>query len=70
MQLREKLARIDGEIEQLRARIGGLADQRARLIAEEVARRGRGGVQQVAEELETSRVRISQILRRAREKRS
>lgn len=42
------------------------ADNKARVIAEEVARRGRGGARQVAEELGVSEKTISQALARAR----
>lgn len=42
------------------------ADDKARAIAEEVARRGRGGAKQVADELGVSEKTISQAIARAR----
>ena len=64
--LREQFEQLTAEIDQLRTRATELADQRAQLIAEEVARRGRGGARAVAAELNVHEARISQLVARAR----
>ena len=64
--LREQFEQLTEEIDRLRTRAAELADQRAQLIAEEVARRGRGGARTLANELGVHEARVSQLVARAR----
>lgn len=66
--LREQFEQLTAEIDRLRTRAAELADQRAQLIAEEVARRGRGGARTIANELGVHEATISRILARARKR--
>lgn len=68
--LREQFEQLTAEIDRLRTRAAELADQRAQLIAEEVARRGRGGARTVANDLGVHESTISRILARARKGRA
>lgn len=68
--MREQFEQLTAEIDRLRTRAAELADQRAQLIAEEVARRGRGGARTVANELGVHEARISQLVARARKGRA
>ncbi|EIF01220.1 hypothetical protein SacglDRAFT_00005 (plasmid) [Saccharomonospora glauca K62] len=68
--LREQFEQLTAEIDRLRTRAAELADQRARLIAEEVARRGRGGARTLANELGVHEARVSQLVARARKGRA
>lgn len=66
--LREQFERLTAEMDRLRMCAAELADQRAQLIAEEVARRGRGGARTVASDLGVHEATISRILARARKR--
>ena len=66
--LREQFEQLTAEMDRLRTRAAELADQRAQLIAEEVARRGRGGARTVANDLGVHEATISRILARARKR--
>jgi len=68
--LREQFERLTAEMDWLRMCAAELADQRAQLIAEEVARRGRGGARTVANDLGVHESTISRILARARKGRA
>ena len=66
--LREQFEQLTEEIDRLRTCAAELADQRAQLIAEEVARRGRGGARTIASDLGVHESTISRILDRARKR--
>lgn len=68
--LREQFEQFTAEIDRLRTRAAELADQRAQLIAEEVARRGRGGARTIANDLGVHEARISKLVARARKGRA
>lgn len=68
--LREQFEQLTAEMDRLRTRAAELADQRAQLIAEEVARRGRGGARTIANDLGVHEATISRILARARKGRA
>lgn len=68
--LREQFEQLTAEMDRLRTRAAELADQRAQLIAEEVARRGRGGARTIANDLGVHESTISRALARARKGRA
>ncbi|MFJ5680241.1 hypothetical protein [Streptomyces sp. NPDC093097] len=65
-ELHQRLAAAQARTQHGNAEIAAAADDRAHAIADEVARRGRGGARQVAEELNMSEAAVSQAVARAR----
>lgn len=62
----DRIKAIDARADELRYALAPLADERARIIADEVAARGRGGRQQVAADLEVTVAQVDQAIKRAR----
>lgn len=67
--LAEVEQRLRAEIEEHRAAMGRLGRQRARLLADEADRRGRGGPTQIAEELGLSLPAVNKLVYEGRQAR-